>query len=90
MNIENATRQKFINLMMSDNSAQSPAFFSRKDLTKRGWSRGLIDRILGDPDWRSPNPHFENAAPMLCWKQDRVLAAENAPAFQEHRSRNQK
>jgi hypothetical protein len=90
MGSESAKRHKLVDWMMSDDSAKYPPFFSKKDLLKRGWSGGLIDQLLGEPDWRSPNPHFENAAPMLCWKQDRVLAAENTPAFQEHCSRHQK
>jgi hypothetical protein len=90
MDSESAKRQKFVDWMMSDDSAQCPPFFSKKNLIQRGWSKGLIGQLLGEPDWRSPNPHFENAAPMLCWKQDRVLTVEDIPFFQEHCSRHQK
>jgi len=78
-------RQVWLDWMMSDDSANYPRtpFFSQKDLLKRGWSKRVIAQLLRDPDWRSENPHFAGAAPMLCWRQDRVLAAEDSPAFQE-------
>jgi hypothetical protein len=78
-------RRKYIDWMMSDDSAHDMGtpFFSKKDLLKRGWSRRLIEQILGPPDWKSENPHFAGAAPMLCWRRDRVREAEDTPAFQE-------
>jgi hypothetical protein len=81
-----AKRQKFIDRMMSEESAHymETPFFCQKDLIKkRGWTKDLIRQLLGRADWKSPNPHRPGAAEMLCWQQDRVLAAEDTPAFQE-------
>ena len=69
--------------MKSEESVRTPPFFSQKDLLERGWRKQLIAELLGEPDWKSPNPHYPNTAPMLCWRQARVLAAEATPAFQE-------
>jgi len=51
-----------------------------KDLKQRGWSDALIDDLLGSPGWTEPNPHYATAAPMRCWRQERVLAAESTQA----------
>lgn len=32
--------------------------FSVNELQRRGWSRGLIDKVLGSPDRIVPNPHY--------------------------------
>jgi hypothetical protein len=71
--------------MMSDETVfdLTTPYFSRSDLLKRGWTKGLIDRLLGRRDWESQNPHCPGAAPMLCWEQSRVLSAESDPAFRQ-------
>jgi hypothetical protein len=78
-------RREFIDLMMSDESAElwRTPFFNQKDLHKRGWSEKLIAQLLGEPDWKTENPHFAGAAPMKCWRQDRVKAIEDSPEFQK-------
>jgi len=80
-----SARQEMIARMMSDESVfdLTTPFFSRSDLLKRGWTKGLIGQLLGKRDWESPNPHHPGGAPMLCWAQARVLAAENTPAFRQ-------
>ena len=77
-------RSKLIASMMVVRPADdlAAAYFSQSDLLKRGWSKPLIDQILGGPDWKSPNPHCAGGAPMLCWLQTRVRTAEDGPAFQ--------
>jgi hypothetical protein len=78
-------RRRWIEWMMSEETAfdlRTP-YFSQSDLLKRGWSKRLIAQILGEPDWTSPNPHGAGFAPMRCWRQDRVIAAEETPAFRE-------
>jgi hypothetical protein len=84
-----SARRKWIDWMMSDDESAFNLripYFSRSDLLKRGWSKGLIDRLLGKEDWTSPNPHGPFKA-MLCWREDRVLEVEHTLAFREHRSR---
>jgi hypothetical protein len=77
--------QVWIDWMMSDESAEIPPIFSQKDLLGRGWSKGQIKEVLGEPESTSPNPHGAGYAPMKCWRQSRVLAAEDTPAFRPSR-----
>lgn len=58
--------------------------FTKAALKTRGWSEGLIVRLLGDPDREARNPFYKSAAPMLLWEQGRVLEAEKREEFQEH------
>jgi hypothetical protein len=78
-------RSKLVAAMMLDDPAvdlRAP-YFSQSDLRKRGWSMRLIAQLLGRRDWEVPNPHGAGFAPMLCWRKDRVLEAEETVAFQE-------
>jgi len=77
--------------MMSDETVfdLTTPYFSRSDLLKRGWTTGLIDQLLGPPDWTTENPHGAAFAPMRCWREDRVLLAEDTPEFKKHQSRKQ-
>jgi hypothetical protein len=80
----------WIDRMMAEESAVEPPFFSQSDLHKRGWSKRLIAEVLGEPDWMATNPHVPGAARMLCWRQYRVLVAEDTAEFKLHRSRQSK
>jgi hypothetical protein len=72
-----------VDRMMSTETAFeiATAYFSRSDLLKRGWTKGLINKLLGRRDWEFPNPHCPGAAPMSCWEETRVRQAENNEAF---------
>ncbi|MHB0963631.1 MAG: hypothetical protein ACYC5V_10540 [Gemmatimonadaceae bacterium] len=48
----------------------------QRDLLRRGWSREDIDRVIGEPDHTSPNPHHADAAPIRWYRRDRVEVAE--------------
>jgi hypothetical protein len=76
-------RSRMIERMMSEETALIPPIFSQKDLLGRGWSKRLIAQLLGEPDSTSPNPHGSGLAPMKCWNQGRVVAAEATAAFRE-------
>jgi hypothetical protein len=78
-----STRSRMIERMMSEETAVIPPIFSQKDLLGRGWSKRLIARLLGEPDWTAENPHGAGFAAMRCWRQDRVIAAEATAAFRE-------
>jgi hypothetical protein len=43
-------------------------------------------RHLGEPKSISPNPHGSGFAPMRCWNQNRVVAAEATPAVRKRSS----
>jgi hypothetical protein len=88
LNGRESDKRTFVEWMMSEETAKRPSFFSQKDLLARGWPKRLIKRLLGDPDFKRENPHFPGTAPMLCWRQDRVLATEDTPAFLGSRRTN--
>jgi hypothetical protein len=51
------------------------------ELKRRGWSRGLVDRLLGPSDWSAPNPYHPGKAPMQLYSVARVEAAEASKEF---------
>jgi hypothetical protein len=83
-----SARSEWIAWMMSDASAAISPIFSQKDLLGRGWSKRLIAELLGEPDSTCPNPHGVGFASMRCWRQDRVLLAEETPAFRPSRRKS--
>lgn len=58
-----------------------PGFTSTAGLKRRGWTDGLIQKLLGAHDRTAPNPKFRRAAPMRLYRTSRVEAAEAAPDF---------
>jgi hypothetical protein len=47
-----------------------------------GWTRRLIDRLLGEPDKLARNPHYASAAPMRLYLLERVAEVEQTPEYQ--------
>jgi hypothetical protein len=82
-----SAQSELVARMMSDETVfdLATAFFSRSDLLKRRWTKGLVEELLGPPDWTTENPHGPGFAPMQCWKQDRVIAVEASPTFPQAR-----
>ena len=58
-----------------------PGFASAAGLRRRGWTDGLIRRLLGECDRTARNPKFRRAAPMRLYDMRRVEAAEREPEF---------
>ena len=51
--------------MLLKQAKRSPPMASVAGLCCRGgWTRGLIDKLLGEPDKLARNPHYATAAPM--------------------------
>lgn len=50
-------------------------------LRERGWTPGLINTFLGEPDALKRNPHYAKAAPMRLYALARVEAAERSAGF---------
>src|SRR5579863_8957973 len=65
-------------------------YYTKTDLRQRGWSERLITELLGHPDMRQPNPHHESAAPMLLWRDERVVEAERNAEFVAHQAKRSK
>ncbi len=85
------TTPSIVDRMMSEETAFEIAtpFFSRSDLLKRSWTKGLVDRLLGPPDWTTKNPHGPGFSLMQCYRQDRVVAVEASLAFPPSRRKIQ-
>ncbi|MFJ9149058.1 hypothetical protein ACIRP7_13495 [Streptomyces sp. NPDC102270] len=47
----------------------------------RGWTAGMIRRLLGEPDLRRPNPFLRTAPPSRLYGVERVEAAERSEEF---------
>ena len=45
-------------------------------ISERGWTKGLINELLGEPDVFLDNPHYKSAAPMRLYFLDRVKHIE--------------
>jgi hypothetical protein len=54
---------------------------SAAGLRARGWTAGMIRRLLGGPDLRRPNPFFRTAPPTRLYGVERVEAAERSEEF---------
>ena len=60
---------------------------TRKELEARGWSRNLIDRLLGEPDRLERNPIYPNAPATKLYDRARVENAEASEAFLNRKKR---
>ena len=51
------------------------------ELLRRGWTQGLIEKLLGKPDQLMTNPHHRSGPKMRLYARARVLQAEASPDF---------
>ena len=58
---------------------------SEDELRKRGWTKTMIQNLLGQADAEGSNPHHNARAPMKFWEIKRVAAAEQSARFRELR-----
>lgn len=56
-------------------------------LRERGWTAGMVVKLLGEADALKPNPHYRSAAPMRLYSTERVEAVERTDAFRAARKR---
>ena len=55
-------------------------------ISERGWTKGLIDDLLGEPDLLVDNPHYKTAPQMRLYFLDRVKEIEEtSPIFAKRR-----
>ncbi|MDH6449175.1 MULTISPECIES: hypothetical protein [unclassified Streptomyces] len=54
---------------------------SAAGLRARGWTAGMVRRLLGEPDLRRANPFFRTAPPTRLYSVERVEAAERSEEF---------
>ena len=81
---------EWIKKMESDEWAEWPKVFSKKDLIERSWSPRAIREVLGSPDQQCENPHYPGTSPMLLWQQDRVIELETRLGSHVKRTRRRK
>ena len=58
---------------------------SEDELRKRGWTKSMIQNLLGRADAEGSNPHHNAVAPMKFFEVKRVAAAEQSARFRELR-----
>jgi hypothetical protein len=57
-------------------------YVSAGELRARGWTRGMVRRLLGEPDLLRVHPRFREAGPPIrLYRVDRVEAAERSEEF---------
>ncbi|MGW0707638.1 hypothetical protein ACWD4G_17045 [Streptomyces sp. NPDC002643] len=56
-------------------------YVSLAGLRVRGWTGGMVRRLLGAPDRLSVNPRFRDAPHMRLYRMERVEAAERSEGF---------
>lgn len=61
----------------------SDKLYTKTQLKERGWTEGLVAKLLPEPDQIKPNPHHRSGPPMRLYRTDRVAEAEACEAFQE-------
>lgn len=61
--------------------AQPGPFLTRTQLRARGWTRHMVDSLLGEPDKSRPNPH-NSRHPISLYSQPRIEALEKTTRFQ--------
>lgn len=59
-----------------------PGYLTATDLKARNWTQTAIDKFLGKPDQRGPNPW--GGYPTKLYSIARVLMAENSPEMGEY------
>jgi hypothetical protein len=65
------------------------AYFSQEQLTDRGWTAGLIDTLLGEPEQTRAN-HFRVGLMQKYWSRTRVEEIETTVAFADRKIRKGK
>ena len=68
------------------NNPPSDNYLSLSKVIRRGWTRAMIDKLLGAPDKTATNPMYKSASPMRLYSAKRVLAAEQTDEFAELKS----
>ncbi len=61
--------------------------FTQAQLKERGWSKGLIEKLLGPPDQTARNPVYRSKTPVKLWHRLRVEVSEKNPEFIAHQNR---
>lgn len=69
---------------------EQPEYFTKKQLTERGWTESLIKRFLGNHDAERPNPRFRSSATMKLFQQERVIALEHSDDYQSAKEKTEK
>lgn len=58
-------------------------FLTKSAILKRGWTEGLINFYLPEPDVTKPNPMYRKAAPMNLYSKTKVENIEKRKNFQQ-------
>jgi hypothetical protein len=58
-------------------------YLSVQGILERGWTRTMVDDLLGEPDEYWDNPYYRSAAPCRMYLRTRLEATEATPEFAE-------
>lgn len=55
--------------------------YTQSMIIDRGWSKSMIDKLLGEPDDFATNPHYKNSSPLKLYLISRVTSIECTEEF---------
>jgi hypothetical protein len=56
-------------------------YIALSEIKERGWTDGLVRKLLGEPDRLAANPHYSAAPKMRLYRISKVEAAESHPDY---------
>lgn len=62
-------------------------FLLQSELLERGWTKAMIQRLLGEPDERRPSPHGRQAPPLRLYSVARVQSVESSEDFRQAKAK---
>lgn len=66
---------------MTGHEVDGQKYVSLAGLRARGWTGGIVRRLLGAPDRLAVNPRFRSAPHTRLYRAERVAAAERSEGF---------
>lgn len=69
-------------------NAKQDEYCTQSQLLRKGWSKTMIAKHLGEPDLTNPNPINQKWAPVKRYKRSRVEWSEKSEAFQQDLERS--
>lgn len=62
---------------------KSRLYYSKKDLERQGWTKGLFERFNLEPDKEAPNPYDSSRPNMKLYSKQKVQEIEQTDEFQK-------
>lgn len=65
-------------------------FYTKSQLKEKGWTKGLIEKFLPEPDKTKKNPHYRSGPPMQLYLSEKVEQVESTAEFGEAKEKASK